>query len=59
MTNKELAVQLYCAKLQTFYAVIYQEKIKLDRHASVMPTTEEMIAEIKLIKAELDATFSE
>ena len=54
MSNKELAVQLYCAKLQTFAALMHKERQRHDVRADIMPTPKEMIADIKLILSALD-----
>ena len=59
MTNKEIAVKLYCAKLQTFAAHMHQERQRQDKWASIMPSTQEMISEIKQLRDELDVAFPE
>ena len=54
MSNKELAVQLYCARLQSYAGAVLQERRNHDIRADVLPTPKEMIADIKLILAVLD-----
>lgn len=59
MTNKEIAVRLYCVKFRTFAGIMHQERQKKDKWATLIPSTQEMIDEIKQIKEILDTEFPE